>query len=154
MAVAVSSEQQADSFVHSAHKLLIDGEWVEAASGQTFPTINPATGEQITHIAEADAADVDVAVAAARNAFEHGPWRKTSASQRGRLINRFADLLERDAEELAYLEALDNGMPLTLARNAALPLTIGDIPANPPPGVFPHWPFGRPARATRRGPGR
>ena len=70
MAVAVSSEQQADSFVHSAHKLLIDGEWVEAASGQTFPTINPATEETLAEVAQGEAEDIDRAVRAARRAPE------------------------------------------------------------------------------------
>ncbi len=64
------------SFDISASKLLINNKWVEASSGKTFPTINPSTGEVITHVAEADAADVDRAVAAARAAFDHGPWRK------------------------------------------------------------------------------
>ena len=70
MAVAVSSEQQADSFVRSTHKLLIDGEWVEAASGKTFPTINPATEEPLADIGYGEAEDIDAAVRAARRAFE------------------------------------------------------------------------------------
>src|ERR1700692_380333 len=93
----------------SATKLLINGKWVDAASGKTFPTINPSTGEVITQVAEADAADVDKAVAAARAAFEKGAWRKMSASARGVLMNKLADLIEKNIEELAELEALDNG---------------------------------------------
>ncbi len=109
----------------SANKLLINGKWVESSSGKTFPTINPATGEVITQVAEADAPDVDKAVAAARAAFEKGPWRKKiSASQRGVLMNRLADLIEKHADELAQLEALDNGKPYHVARAADLPLTI------------------------------
>ena len=108
-----------------ATKLLINNRWVEAASGKTFPTINPSTGEVITHVAEADAADVDKAVAAARAAFDNGPWRKKmSASQRGVLINKLAELIEKHADELAQLEALDNGKPYHVARAADLPLTI------------------------------
>lgn len=107
-----------------ATKLLIDNQWVEAASGRTFPTINPATGEEICRVAEADQADVDRAVSAARRAFEHGPWRKMSASERGRLLNKFADLIERHADELARLESLDNGKPYAVALAADLPLTI------------------------------
>src|SRR5215472_11221991 len=108
----------------SATKLLINGKWVDSVSGKTFPTINPSTGEVITHVAEADAADVDKAVAAARAAFEKGPWRKMSASQRGNLMNKLADLVEKNADELAKLEALDNGKPAHVARGADLPLTV------------------------------
>src|SRR6266480_4774543 len=105
-------------------KLLINGKWVDSASRKTFPTINPSTGEVITQVAEADAADVDKAVAAARAAFDKGPWRKMSASQRGVLMNKLADLVEKHADELAQLEALDNGKPYHVARAADLPLTI------------------------------
>jgi aldehyde dehydrogenase (NAD+) len=97
---------------------------VESESGRTFPTFNPATGEEIAQVAEADAANVDKAVKAARHAFEQGQWRKTFASERGRLLHRLADLVERNADELARLETLDNGMPLTIARWVAVPLTI------------------------------
>jgi aldehyde dehydrogenase (NAD+) len=110
--------------VARATKLLIGNQWVESESGRTFPTFNPATGEEIAQVAEADAADVDKAVAAARHAFEQGLWQKTFASERGRLLHRLADLIERNAEELARLETLDNGMPLTIARRVALPLSI------------------------------
>src|SRR5271163_1141583 len=109
----------------SATKLLIDGQWVNSASGKTFPTLNPATGEVITQVAEADAADVDRAVAAARAAFETGAWRrKMTASQRGAMLNRLADLVEKHADELAQLESLDNGKPYHIARAADLPLTV------------------------------
>src|SRR4030081_141369 len=108
----------------SATKLLINGQWVNSASGKTFPTINPSTGEVITQIAEADAPDVDKAVAAARAAFEKGAWRKMTASQRGNLMYKLADLIEKNLDELAQLEALDNGKPYSVARAAGLPLTI------------------------------
>jgi aldehyde dehydrogenase (NAD+) len=111
--------------VPTATKLLINNEWVPAESGKTFSTFNPATGQEIAQIGEADVPDVNKAVKAARSAFEGGPWRKMSAAERGRLLNRLADLIERDGEELAYLESLDNGMPLTVARSVALPLTLG-----------------------------
>src|SRR5258706_1936203 len=88
----------------SATKLLINGQWVNSASGKTFPTINPSTGEVITQVAEADAPDVDKAVSAARAAFETGPWRKKlTASQRGNLMYKLADLMEKNADELAQL---------------------------------------------------
>jgi aldehyde dehydrogenase (NAD+) len=111
----------------SAKQLLINGKWVNSASGKTFPTVNPTNGEVITQVAEADAADVDKAVAAARAAFEKGPWRKMSASQRGLLMNRLADINEKHADELAQLEALDNGKPAHVARAADLNLTIACI---------------------------
>src|SRR5258707_4308455 len=86
----------------SATKLLINGKWVNSTSGKTFPTINPSTGEVITQVAESDAPDVDKAVAAARAAFDKGPWRKMSAAQRGNLMNKLADLIEKHADELAH----------------------------------------------------
>jgi aldehyde dehydrogenase (NAD+) len=109
----------------TATKLLINNRWVEAASGKTFPTINPATGEEICRVAEADTEDVNRAVRAARDAFEKGPWRRMSASERGRLLNKLADLIEQNIDELARLESLDNGKPYRVALAADLPLTIG-----------------------------
>ncbi len=105
-------------------KLLIDGQWVAAKSGKTFPTFNPATEERIADVAEADAADVDLAVRAARKAFETGPWSKMDARDRGRLMSRLADLVEQHLEELAALETLDNGKPIRDSRAADLPLAI------------------------------
>ena len=107
-----------------ATKLLINNRWVNSESGKTFPTINPATGEEIAQVAEADSADVDKAVRAARAAFNGGPWRKMSAAERGRILNRLADLIEQNADELARLESLDNGKPYKIARAADLPLTV------------------------------
>jgi aldehyde dehydrogenase (NAD+) len=105
-------------------KILINNRWVNSGSGKTFPTINPATGEEICQVAEADAADVDEAVKAARNAFENGAWPKMSAADRGRLLYKLADLIEEHADELAMLESLDNGKPFQVARSADLGLTI------------------------------
>src|ERR1700722_10815909 len=99
----------------SATQLLINNRWVPSESGKTFATINPSTGEEICQVAEADAADVDKAVKAARVAFE-GPWRKMRASERGRLLYRLADLIEANTDELARLETLDNGKPLSIAK--------------------------------------
>jgi acyl-CoA reductase-like NAD-dependent aldehyde dehydrogenase len=94
MVSAVSSPRESQVAI-SATRLLIDNRWMESESGKTFATVNPSTGEEICQVAEADAADVDKAVKAARAAFEHGPWRKTSASERGRLLLRLADLIEK-----------------------------------------------------------
>jgi aldehyde dehydrogenase (NAD+) len=108
----------------TATKLLINNQWTEAASGRTFATINPSTGKEICQVAEADKEDVNRAVIAARQAFEHGPWRKMAAAERGRLMNKLADLIEKHADELARLEALDNGKPYRMALAADLPLTV------------------------------
>src|SRR5947207_2139530 len=105
-------------------KMLIDGKWVDAQSGKTFETLNPATGEVIANVAEGDKADVDKAAKAARRAFEKGPWRKMSARERGRILYKLADLIEQNKEELAKLETLDNGKPLNDSMTADLPLVI------------------------------
>jgi len=105
-------------------RLFIDGEWREAASGATFPTVDPATGETITRLARAGAEDVARAVAAARRAFTEGPWAKMSASDRGRLLTRLADRIEERIDELAELETLDNGKPIFESRHIDLPLVV------------------------------
>src|SRR5438093_4474588 len=104
--------------------LFINGKWVDSVSGKTFSTVNPATGETICQVAEGDKADIDLAVKSARKAFEEGPWRRMNASERGRLLNKLADLIEKNKEELAALESLDNGKPSRDAIAADLPLTI------------------------------
>jgi aldehyde dehydrogenase (NAD+) len=105
-------------------KMLIDGKWVDAVSGKTFETLNPATGKVIAKVAEGDKADVDKAVKAARRAFEQGPWRKMNARERGRLLTRLSELVEENKEELAQLETLDNGKPINDSRGADLPLVM------------------------------
>jgi aldehyde dehydrogenase (NAD+) len=105
-------------------RLLINGQWVEGS--KTFNTMNPATGEVLTQVAEASAADVNRAVQAARQVFEDysGAWRKLSASERGRLIWRLADLVESNIEELAELETLDNGKPIFESRYVDIPMVV------------------------------
>jgi aldehyde dehydrogenase (NAD+) len=105
-------------------KLLINGKWQDAVSGKTFATVNPATEEVIANVAEGDAADIDLAAKAARKAFESGPWSKMDARDRGRLMNKLADLMEANIDELAALETLDNGKPVRDSRAADLPLAI------------------------------
>jgi acyl-CoA reductase-like NAD-dependent aldehyde dehydrogenase len=97
-------------------QLLIGGHWVPAASGKTFETFNPATGEGIAQVAEADEADVTAAVAAARLAFEDGPWPAMRPQDRARLLLRIADSIDAHAEELAELETLNNGTPLSATK--------------------------------------
>jgi aldehyde dehydrogenase (NAD+) len=105
-------------------QLLIDGQWVDGA--KKFDSINPATGEVLTQITEGSSADVDRAVEAARCALEdrNGPWRKMSASERGRLIWKLADLLERNIDEFAELETLDNGKPIFESRYVDMPMVV------------------------------
>ena len=104
-------------------KMLIGGQWVEAASGKTFETLNPATGKTLAQVAEGDAEDINRAVVAARKAFESGPWPKMTPSQRGRLLWRVAELIEEHADELAMLETLDNGKPIKYSKASDVPLT-------------------------------
>jgi aldehyde dehydrogenase (NAD+) len=128
MATATPTQEKARAVkppkVKTQQPMFIGGKWVDSASGKTFPTINPATGETICHVAEGDKADIDLAVKAARKAFEDGPWPRTNASDRGRLLNKLADLVEKNQEELAALESLDNGKPYRDAIAADLPLTV------------------------------
>jgi aldehyde dehydrogenase (NAD+) len=105
-------------------QMLIGDKWRDSVSGKTFKTVNPATEEVIAEVAEGDAADIDLAVKAAREAFETGPWKKMDARDRGRLMYRLADLIEENFDELAALETLDNGKPIADARAADLPLVI------------------------------
>ena len=121
---AVQLDSKVTTFVGQKRKMLINGKWVEAASGKTFPTYNPATGEVLAMVAEGDREDIDRAVKAARAAFETGPWSRISPSERGRMMWRLADLIEKNAEEFAQLECLDNGKPLKIARVADLPLAV------------------------------
>ncbi|NIL98598.1 MAG: aldehyde dehydrogenase family protein [Planctomycetales bacterium] len=102
----------------------IGGQWVDSVSGKTFATVNPATEEEICQVAEGDAEDVDLAVQAARNALENGPWAGMDARDRGGLMYKLADLIEQELDELAALETLDNGKPIRDARAADLPLVI------------------------------
>src|SRR5438876_5232389 len=110
----------------SPGRLLINGEWVEGS--KKFDSINPATGEVLTQIVEASPDDVDRAVKAARHAFEDrgGPWRKMSTSERGRLLWRLADLVEKNIDELAEIETLDNGKPIFESRYVDMPM-VADV---------------------------
>jgi phenylacetaldehyde dehydrogenase len=109
--------QSVQSFLHEKHGLLIGGRFVEPADGERFAVENPAREEVIAHVARGGPRDVDLAVAAARRAFEEGPWRRMNPSERGRL-------LWAHAEEFAQLECLDNGKPLAVARAADVALTV------------------------------
>src|SRR3954466_14928648 len=123
-AVAPMVNETVSKFIATPRKMLINGKWVDAVSGKTFPTYDPSTGKEMAYVAEGDAADINLAVSAARNAFEKGAWRKMTASERGRLIWKLGDLLEKYIEEFAQLESLDNGKPVGVARAADVPLAV------------------------------
>ena len=110
------------SFLSSPKKLLINGRWVDAKSGKTFDVFDPATDQVIAQVAEGDAADVELAVAAARKAFDEGPWSKMTASDRSKIIWKIADLIDENADELAQMETLDNGKPVGVAKAADVAL--------------------------------
>lgn len=111
-------------FLSKPKKMLIDGKWVDAESGKTFETFNPADGSVLNKVPEGSKADIDKAVKAARKAFEHGPWRKMSAAERARCLSKLADLIESRADELAQLETLDNGKPIRESRWVDVPQTV------------------------------
>jgi len=124
---AIPIDENVSRFVAKTRPMLINGKWVSAASGKSFPTYNPATGEVLAHVAEGDKEDIDRAVAAARAAFDKGPWRTFTSSQRGRIVWKLADLLEKHAEEFAQLECLNQGKPVTIARLVDLPVSIDQL---------------------------
>lgn len=118
------------AFLKQPHQLLIDGKWVAARSGKTFDAINPATGEVLAGVASGDAEDVAEAVAAARRAFDHGPWSRMRGIDRAKLLWKLADKIEENAEELATLDSLDNGMPIRMARDFDIPGAIETLRYN------------------------
>jgi phenylacetaldehyde dehydrogenase len=120
--MTVTVDHTVEQFTATPRQLFINGQWAEAASGKTFETPNPATGDPLARVAEGDAEDIDRAVKAARKAFDEGPWGQITPSERGRIIWRIGDLILEHAEELAQLEALDNGKPYAVALAADVPL--------------------------------
>src|SRR5271163_3577830 len=125
--VAVKPHEDVTGYVTKTRKMLINGKWVDSASGKTFETYNPATGQVLSHVAAGDKEDIDRAVKAARAAFETGPWSKISPSDRGQMIWKLADLIEKHLEEFAQIESLDNGKPLKIARVADVPLSVNHM---------------------------
>ncbi len=112
------------AFLGEKHGLLIGGRSLPAASGETFAVENPAREQRLAEVARGGPEDIDRAVAAARRAFEEGPWSRMNPSERGRLLWELADRIERNSEEFAQLESLDNGKPLAVARAADVALTV------------------------------
>ncbi|AZV59594.1 aldehyde dehydrogenase family protein [Peribacillus frigoritolerans] len=124
MEQTIKLNPRVQEFLKGTKKLLINGELVEAASGKTFETLDPSNGKVLAVVSEAGPEDVDKAVKAARTAFDKGPWKKMSASERSRLIYKLADLMEEHKEALAQLDTLDNGKPIGEITNADVPLAI------------------------------
>ncbi len=124
MEQTIKLNPRVQEFLKGTKKLLINGELVEAASGKTFETLDPSNGKILAVVSEAGPEDVDKAVKAARTAFDKGPWKKMSASERSRLIYKLADLMEEHKEALAQLDTLDNGKPIGETTNADVPLAI------------------------------
>src|ERR1700676_907251 len=120
--MTVTVDHSVEEFTGTPRKLFINGKWTDAASGKTFETPNPATGQTLASVAEGDSADIDRAVRAARAAFDEGPWGRLTPSERGKIIWRIGDLILEHADELAQLESLDNGKPVGVARAADVPL--------------------------------
>jgi phenylacetaldehyde dehydrogenase len=116
-------DRSVEEFTAAPRKLFIDGQWSDAASGKTFETPNPATGEALAQVAEGEAEDINRAVRAARKAFDDGPWTRMSPSERGRIIWKIGDLIAEHNDELAQLESLDNGKPYAVAKVADVPLS-------------------------------
>lgn len=161
MTITTSLSGDLQSQVAKASRMLIGSDWVESASGETIDVFNPSTGAVVAKSAAGGAVDVDRAVAAARTALR-GPWSTVTPSQRGRMIARLAELVERDAETLAQLESLDVGMPIMEARYIDVPFSVDilryysgwptKITGDTIPVSFPHN-FGGPYHAyTRREP--
>ena len=120
--MTVTLDRNVEEFIATPRQLFINGQWSDAASGKTFETPDPATGETLARIAEGDAEDINRAVTAARKAFEEGPWSRMTPSDRGRIVWKIGDLILEHTDELAQLESLDNGKPFVVAQAADIPL--------------------------------
>lgn len=114
----------AEKIAVETKKLFIDGRWIEPESGRYFATINPATEESIAEVPKAGEREADLAVAAARRAFEQGPWAEMKPVERGKRIFRIAEIMEQRAEEMSLVESLDTGKPLVLTRTRDIPYAV------------------------------
>ena len=121
------TEKAAKFLARGTHSLLIDGQWVPAQSGQTMDVINPANEEVLGKVPSAGKADVELAVSAARRAFDHGPWSKMHGTERERLLLKLADLLEANAQSFAEVESMDNGKSAAIARVVDVAVSIDTL---------------------------
>jgi aldehyde dehydrogenase (NAD+) len=122
--LTVQLRENVEKFLNGKKKLFINGEFVESVSQKTFETFNPATGEVLANVYEAGPEDIDLAVKAARKAFDEGPWSKMGSAERSRLMYKLADLMEEHKDDLAQLETLDNGKPIRETTYADVPLSV------------------------------
>jgi phenylacetaldehyde dehydrogenase len=116
MATTIENTSPAAAWLAERKLMLIDGDWVDALSGESFEVLDPADGETIAHVPAGDRADVDAAVKAARRAFEDSEWSRMTPSDRGRMLWRIGDLILEHGDELAAIESIDNGKPMAIAR--------------------------------------
>ncbi len=122
-----SLHEASREFLSEPRKMLIGDAWVDAASGKSFPVIDPSSGEEIARVPEGEAEDIDRAVKAARAAFESGPWADVKPAERERLLWRLAELIEENADELAELESVDNGKSVMFARMGDVSLAVSYV---------------------------
>jgi phenylacetaldehyde dehydrogenase len=120
---AVALSESVQEYTSGTTSMLIGADWVQAASGETFPVYDPATGQEIAQAPRSGAEDVDRAVGAARRALK-GPWKRITPQERGKLIWRLADLVEAHLEDFAQIDSLDNGKPINEARFFDVPFTV------------------------------
>lgn len=123
-------DQLRRGFLARAHLLFINGKWVPAQAGGTFAVIDPATGKELALAAAGEAADIDLAVKAARHAFRKGPWPSLSHAERGKVLLKLADAIERNADEIALLESLDGGNPVRSTRHVDIVMAIDSLRYN------------------------
>ncbi len=116
--------KEAINFLDRTHGLWVNGEWVQSSSESFIDVIDPATGEVVSVISNASQEDLDSCVRVARNAFEGDAWREITPATRSLLLHKLADLIEENGEELAYLETLDNGMPLSISQSVAVTASV------------------------------
>lgn len=127
MIESIKVSKRVAEFLSGPKKLFIDGEFVESVSGKTFISYNPANGEVLSHVSEAQKEDIDKAVMAAKKAFEEGPWSKMSAADRGRLMFKLGELIEEHKQELAEIDSLDNGKPINEVLGNDIPNAVGQF---------------------------
>lgn len=116
----------ATTFEVKTQKLFIDGDWKDPSTGESYPTINPATEDAVCQIAKGGVKDVDIAVRAARKAFDEGEWSKMEARDREKILWKIGELIDEHADELAYLETVDMGKPIRESRNVDVPF-VADV---------------------------
>src|SRR5699024_474799 len=127
MSETITLSEKVLSFLNNPKQLFINGDFVDSVSGKTFETYNPANGEVLANVSEADTEDVNKAVASAKKAFEDGPWSKMSSAERGHLMYKLSMLIEEHQQEIAEIDALDNGKPIHEVLGNDIPNAIGQF---------------------------